>query len=916
MLDMKKYAALTRQVVAEGCVLLRNENHTLPLRKGAKVASFGRSQLCYYKSGTGSGGRVNTEYVVTVLDALKACPDLVLDQSLLNMYEAWHKANPYDGGNGWAKEPWAQEEMPLTEDIVQAAAARNDTALITLGRTAGEDRDNHAGAGSYCLTPEEETMIRLVCRYFDKTVVLLNVGNIIDMKWVEKYHPAAVMYVWQGGQEGGNGVLDVLTGAVNPCGRLTDTVAWDISDYPSTKNFGDVKENIYAEDIYVGYRYFETFAKDRVLYPFGFGLSYTTFQRQVTSFAWTGYGAAVQVEVTNTGDVPGKDVVQLYVQAPQGALGKPARMLAAFAKTNELAPGESEILTLSCSEYTLSSFDDSGASGYPSAYVMEQGTYTFYMGADVRSACPCGTVTLEHTVVTEQLSPALSPVKPFQRLRPAAGENGFVPAYEDVPLRKYDLWQRITAHRPAEIPYTGDRGDKLSDVKTGKITMDEFIAQIPEEELCILLRGEGMCSPRVTPGTGGAFGGVSDGLAHFGIPVACCTDGPSGLRMDVGTIAMSLPNGTCLACTFNEKLSEELFACVGLEMRKNRIDALLGPGMNLHRSPLNGRNFEYFSEDPMVTGRMAAAQLRGMHRHGVTGTIKHFCANNQETQRYNTNSVVSERALRELYLKSFEIACKQGGAFTVMSTYGPINGLWTAGSYDLLTHVLREEWGFDGLVMTDWWAQANEEGAPGSKREFAAMVRSQNDLYMVTGEPAANSNNDNLAQSLHTEKLTLGELQRSAANVLNVILRLPVMDRYMDNESPAYAELHKASQVEFSAQILAQVDLRRTDSFPLEGLRTDKGTRVAYQVRLPAPGRYILLVELRAVTDNPLAQLPMTILRSGEPRGVITLTGADTAYRTVEVRLQSSHTDSVQIAMFFGESGLDIRSIRMKREET
>ncbi len=901
MLNMEHYHRLARQAVAEGCVLLENDG-TLPLKKGTRIASFGRNQFNYYKSGTGSGGRVNAPYVVSVLDALRASPDYSVDEELCELYRAWDAAQPVAEG-GWAKEPWSLEEMPLTEEIVQAAAARTDAAVIHLGRTAGEDRDNHAGEGSYALSASERAMLQLVCRTFAHTVVLLNVGNVIDMAWVKEFAPSAVLYVWQGGQEGGNGVLDVLSGRVSPSGRLTDTIAQSIADHPSTAHFGDPKENVYEEDIYVGYRYFETFAPDKVAYPFGFGLSYTTFRQDVTDFRYDGTAAEVCVTVTNTGVCSGKDAVLLYVQAPQGRLGKPARVLAAFDKTPELAPGESAALTLRCANMDFASYDDSGVTGFPAAYVLEAGAYVFYIGGDVRTASECGRFTLDATVVVRQLSHAMSPVRPFRRLTPGGSQ--------DAPLRSYDLWARIEAQRPDALPYTGDLGYKLADVKSGKISLETFIGQIPEDDLFVLLRGEGMCSPKVTPGTGGAFGGVSPALRHFGIPIACCTDGPSGLRMDVGTPAVSLPNGTCLACTFNEELSTELFACTGLEMRKNRIDILLGPGMNIHRSPLNGRNFEYFSEDPLVTGKMAAAQLRGLHRHGVTGTIKHFAANNQEFRRYHTNHVVSERALREIYLRGFRIACTEGGAFTIMSTYGPVNGLWTAGNFDLLTHILRNEWGYDGLVMTDWWAQANEEGAPGSKQEFAAMVRSQNDLYMVTADAASNTNKDNLSTAIHTHKLTLGEVQRSAANVLRCLLRLPVMDREMGLEAPEYTALQESACVDNLCCQIAEVDLRNTDCLPVDSLCTDRLVRNSYRVLLPQSGCYTLQAELRADTDNPLAQLSVTFLRNGEPQRTVTLTGADRDFRTENIPIRRINGENVQIALLFGESGIRIRRLRM-----
>ena len=279
--DMEQYTACASEAVAEGCVLLKNDREALPLREGDRVAVFGRMAFHYYKSGLGSGGLVNTEYVVSILDALRNEPSITVDESVLAVYEEWIREHPYDEGQGWGKVPWSQEEMPVSDELI-AKASGDDVALVVVGRTAGEDQDNANKPGSYLLTEIERDMIEKVSHAFSRTAVILNVGNIIDMKWVEELGPAAVLYAWQGGQEGGNGVCSVLTGKVNPCGKLVDTIAKSIEDYPSTVNFGDEKKNIYKEDIYVGYRYFETFAKDKVMYPFGYGLSYTDFSIDVS----------------------------------------------------------------------------------------------------------------------------------------------------------------------------------------------------------------------------------------------------------------------------------------------------------------------------------------------------------------------------------------------------------------------------------------------------------------------------------------------------------------------------------------------------------------------------------------------------------------------------------------------------------
>lgn len=904
MFDINRYAALSRQAAREGAVLLKNDRGALPLKPGCRVASFGRSQFNYFKSGTGSGGLVNAAYVVSPLDALRASEEIRVNESLLDAYMDWIGTHPFDEGHGWATEPWCQEEMPLTEELVKKAAAESDVALVTIARTAGEDKDNDPRPGSYLLSMEEERMLELVCRHFEKTVVLLNVGNIIDMKWVRAFDPAAVLYTWQGGQEGGNAVADLLLGRENPSGKLPDTIAWDIGDHPSTANFGDPDRNFYKEDIYVGYRWFETFAKDRVLYPFGFGLSYTSFERKAEGFSWDGENLTLEVTVTNTGSVPGRETVQLYASAPQGKLGKPLRTLCAFAKTKKLLPGESQTLRLSCKGYDFASYDDTGVTGCRSAWVLEEGTYAFYLGGDVRSAVAAGSFALPETILVEQLSEAMSPVLPFERVRPEQAGEGYVIASEPVPLRSYDLWQRIDANRPKDLPITGDRGWKLADVKDGTVSMEDFIAQIPVEQLCVLVRGEGMSSPKVTPGTGGAFGGLSPELRALGIPVGCCTDGPGGIRMDSGALAMSIPNGTCLASTFDTELMEELFDLMGLELRKNAVETLLGPGLNLHRNPLNGRNFEYFSEDPLLGGRIAAAQLRGMQRHNVTGTIKHFAGNNQEYRRHFADAVVSERALRELYLKGFEIAVKEGGAYYIMSTYGPVNGLFTASNYDLLTHILRGEWGFRGIVMSDWWAKGNEEGQPGEGWEVAAMVRSQNDLNMVTEDAVKNSRQDNLNASAGTHKMTIGDLQRCAGNILRVLMNSPAMERFLNREEECYRLLREeASGFDAMADRFVW-DLEQGNELPVDRIAQGKDQRTVVQLRNLKPGRISLHLTVRAESESELAQMPLYVYVEEKPAGSICLTGARREATEYRMDLGVHNRDRLNLSFFFKQNGL------------
>ncbi len=839
-LDWEAYTRCARRAAADGIVLLRNEKGVLPLPEGSRVSLFGRGQLTYYKSGTGSGGMVNVSHVTGIREALQEDPGIILNSALMHLYDRWNDEHPPVTGSGWGNDPWSQEEMPLNADIVENAARQSDVAVCIIARTAGEDRDNEEKPGSWLLTETEMQMLTLVRSGFDRMVVLLNVGSVIDMSFVEKTCPDAVLYVWQGGMVGGYGVSDVLSGRVSPGGHLTDTIARSLSDYPSSKNFGNGDADIYEEDIYVGYRYFESVARDRVLYPFGFGLTYTTFsiesRKVVAKEKKVGSRLSIDFEtvVTNTGHMSGRQVVQVYARCPQGELGKPARILVDFRKTKLLAPGESETISFAIPVKRFASYDDSGATKDPGCWVLEPGRYDLFVGENVRDAVCItqqdGAFTISGNWPIEQAQEACAPVRHFRRMgmwtkdsgepdiasyieRPdatdyaaanaierqqseisssgkageketdhkeqeaAAADPALRVGYEDVPVRSIDNGKRIYEDLPYEFPYTvGDL--TLMDVRNGTCSLEDFIAQLTDTELAQIVRGEGMGSPLVTPGTAAAFGGVSEKLRKRGIPVLCCDDGPSGMRLDCGDHAFSLPNGTLLACTFDPELNTELFSFLGLEMVKNRVDCLLGPGINIHRNPLNGRNFEYFSEDPYLTGVIAGAQLKGLHEHGVTGVLKHFAANNRETNRRSMDSVVSERALREIYLKGFEIAVREGGADAIMTSYGLLNGVHTSSLYDLTTTILREEWGFDGIVMTDWWASCSPKelidealaggGEPETKpfapagrgksgkmssdmqmpveesltedlmggriTDFSTMVRAQNDLYMVVSD--------------------------------------------------------------------------------------------------------------------------------------------------------------------------------------
>lgn len=907
ILDWNKYLDTAAKMVSEGIVMLKNEKNALPLDTNKEVAVFGRIQFHYYKSGTGSGGMVNVTKVVNILDGL-IDNGVKVNEKLLGTYRKWDKENPFDLGEGWGGEPWSQKEMPLDEGLVKETAKSCETAIVIIGRTAGEEQDNRLEAGSYLLSDDEIEMLTVVRENFKKVVLLLNVGNIIDMTDINRIAPDAVLYVWQGGMTGGKGTADVLTGKVSPSGKLPDTIAYKASDYPSDANFGrEENRDIYAEDIYVGYRYFETFAKEKVLYPFGFGLSYTEFEIKTEKAEITEGAVKLSVSVKNVGSYKGKEVIEVYCEAPQGKLGKAARVLCGFEKTKELVPQEEQAVEIAVDIAKLASYDDSGVTGNKSCYVLEAGEYKFYVGSDVRSAEYACIFEQGEDLVTERLTQALAPVESFERIKPVCEGGAFSIGREAVPVSEVDESARRLEKLPKEIAYTGDKGIKLWDVKNGKNTMDEFIAQLSDYDLSCIIRGEGMGSPRVTAGTASAFGGVSENLNGFGIPAGCCSDGPSGMRLDCGTKAFSLPNGTMIASSFNKELTSELFAFMGLEMAANKVDCLLGPGMNIHRHPLNGRNFEYFSEDPFLTGKMAAAELKGMAGAGVTGTIKHFCANNRETNRHFIDSVVSERALREIYLKGFEIAVKEGGASSVMTTYGRVNGLWTAGNFDLNTVILREEWGFKGFTMTDWWANINVRGKEPDKTDLAAMARAQNDVYMVC--PDGEKNDDNMLDALENGGIERCELQRNAANICGFLLHTNALKR-AEGIGDTVKVINREDEEQEDDKPVQFYKVDRDITLDLSDVDTKKGTSYSFALDLSNFGIYRVIVTASS-TQSELAQIPMTLFSMGTAVGTFTFngTGGKAVSMEKETPMFSRFTT---FRIYFAQNGLELHSIRFE----
>ena len=608
-------------------------------------------------------------------------------------------------------------------------------------------------------------MIDAVCGAFSRVVLVLNVGGAVDVSWFRDDDAVgAVLLAWQGGMEGGAAAAELLTGRACPCGKLPDTLARPLEDWPSTENFHASPFYVdYTEDVYMGYRYFETLpgAAEKVCYPFGYGLSYTTFSTDVLSAGARDGQIQVIAQVTNTGSRPGREVAQLYYSAPQGKLQKPSRALAAFQKTEELAPGQSQRLTLCFPIGDMASFDDLGRLA-PSAWIMEAGAYRLYLGGSVRDAKPLDWAWEEPADrVVCQLESRLAPSSLEKRLL-ADGTYEPLPAAPAVDPNQSGLPRMAPGSEEAMAPAVRGRERHLlmrpfaqgvrplADVARGELSLEDFLAQLPDRDLIHLLGGQPNTSVSNTFGIGD--------LPEYGVPDITTADGPAGLRLipDCGVCTTAFPCATLLASTWDGELVRQVGAAAAAEVKENNISVWLAPAINLHRSPLCGRNFEYWSEDPLLTGQLAAAMVRGIQSQNVAATVKHFACNNKETNRKHSDSRLSERALRELYLRAFEIVVRQAKPWAIMSSYNIINGRRTSESRELLTHILREEWGFDGLVMTDWWNRA----------EHYKEVLAGNDVKMASGYP------ERLEQALALGLITREDLLVCARRVLELILRI------------------------------------------------------------------------------------------------------------------------------------------------
>lgn len=744
-------------------VLLKNEKSILPFEKGTRLALFGKGSVDYVKGGGGSGD-VTTAYVRSLQDGLEIKEEEGKVQVLASLGKFYRENVSAQYAGGIQPGMTAEPEIPC--DLLEKAKAWADAAVISICRFSGEgwDRKGIPGDGDFYLTREEQNMVDTVTANFEKVVVVLNVGGMVDTSWFcDSEKIQGVLLAWQGGMEGGLAAADLLCGDVNPSGKLTDTFARTFDDYPSSAGFNESEDYVdYTEDIYVGYRYFETIpgAAEKVNYPFGYGLSYTEFAIEPLRAGEEDGTICVDVRVTNMGSRAGKEVVQLYYRAPQGVLGKPLEVLGAFAKTELLGAGQSQVLRLKMPVKAMASYDDLGKI-QASAYVLEAGNYSFRIGNSVRN-----TVKLDYeyqaaqTVVIEQLERKCAPAALKSR-RLADGSYEELPQGGDVYEKNRLIPQDIDTLEGVEPDVQGityqekkewRNADRitLEDVAEGKADLRRLLAQLSDRELAGLLGGQ------VNTGTANTYG--MGNLPAYGIPNIMTADGPAGLRIreECGVYTTAWPCATLLACTWNPEMVFEAGAAGAAEVKENNIGVWLTPAMNIHRSPLCGRNFEYYSEDPLVSGKMGAAMIRGIQSQHIGASMKHFCCNNKETNRKDSDSRVSERALREIYLKGFEIAVKEAQPWTVMTSYNLMNGYPTSCNPELLNGILREEWGFEGMVTTDWWNHA----------EHYLEVKAGGDIKMGCGYP------DRILEAKEKGFVSREEMEKCAERILGMILKV------------------------------------------------------------------------------------------------------------------------------------------------
>lgn len=807
----KQNRALARRAAAAGFVLLENDG-TLPL-KDQRVALYGSGARMTVKGGTGSGA-VRERYSVTIEEGLKNAGYEIataawldrFDRFYADTYEAYrqeqekkveglrefyqilHQVTPFRHPTG----------IPVTREDV----ADCDTAIYVLARQAGEGNDRTDEQGDHRLDDVERENLEFCAAHYKNFVVIINCGGVLDVSFLDTLHVSALVYFAQGGEEGGNALADVLSGKVNFSGRLATSWAYRFEDIPSNSTYsylgGDRHNQEYNEGVYVGYRFFDTFGvKPR--YRFGYGLSYTSFETARGEVKAARGAVTLSARVKNTGAVSGRETVFAYVTVPFGTAGAEKNRLAAFAKTRELAPDEAETLTLSVPLKQLACYDEAKA-----AWVLRAGEYVLRLNEETAAV-----LTLAEERVLEQCANVCPPQHEIAKIVP--------PAREPEPLGHLPR-AALDAAVPETVTHTYETptaSDPLADNMTA-------------EQLITLVVGGGTSNKNLQVEAMGASGSTTPALYEtLGIPNAILSDGPAGLNLtshvvelpDGSTKAARVPENLAaykryffgfagmamkaqmadpsegvvhyqyatawpcsqlLAQSFDEALLEEVGDAVGAEMEAFGVTVWLAPGMNIHRNPLCGRTFEYYSEDPLVSGKMAAAIVRGVQSHPGKGmSVKHFAANNCELERNFSSSNMTERTLRELYLRGFEIAVKESGPMTVMAAYNKVNGVYCTNNYDLLVKVLRNEWGFAGMVMSDWDSMkaSHEDCTVPLSGDVQKASAAQCDLIM----PGRPDQLEALKKGVETGAVRVDDLRTCAARVLGMIRKntvLPVSGGY------------------------------------------------------------------------------------------------------------------------------------------
>lgn len=790
-----------RRLAGECIVILENDG-VLPLQAGTKkIALFGTGARHTIKGGTGSGD-VNVRENISIAQGLERAGFKFVTEGWLDQYDRLYadaqeayakKLNEFTEKTGKPSMLYAFEnpfEEPEQPEITEADVKEADAAIYVISRNSGEGKDRRAEKGDYYLSDRELQNIRFMTEHYKNCIVLLNVGGVIDLTALKAIEGVqAIMLVGQTGNMGGYAVADVLTAKTIPSGKLTDTWARSYEDYPSSATFshrdGNLDDEYYSDGIYVGYRYFDTFGV-MPLYCFGYGKSYTEFEIKTMNVTADEKQVQVEVEVTNIGDkYPGKEVVQVYYSAPDGIMEKPTQELAGFAKTKLLAPGEKDVVTITFATTDMASFD-----AYDAAWVMEEGEYTIRVGNSSRNTEAVAVIDLDEQVTTLQLKRLMRDtiaVRELHHMIPIFDiEFDFgVPAIPfRIMLQAENFKKELVEYEVMRRTLMDKRKDEvltLEDVKAGSATLDELTAQLTVEEMAELCvgterrNGDGNVIGSASSGVPGAAGDTTSSLLETRkVPNLIQADGPAGLRLE--TPCTAIPIATTLAQSWDMNLIHRMGELVGEEMKQLHVDLWLAPGMNIHRNPLCGRNFEYYSEDPVLTGFCAATETKGVQsQKGKGTTIKHFAGNNQEDNRMFTNAHISERALREIYLKGFEIAVKTAQPYAIMTSYNLINGVHSANNYDMLQNIARDEWGFEGLVMTDWYTSQDttEMGmvSPSGKYSHSSSVqciKAGNDLQM----PGCQQNVDDIVEAVNEGKeITKADLQCCAKHILSVALK-------------------------------------------------------------------------------------------------------------------------------------------------